>query len=649
MPLPKDIEKIEDWKRKIGFRELVSKQTPYFIENAGTVSSDVAKFEPTEINPVKKGIVPNDLTNKELIFYHGKMHVFYKERPHNWSKEDIVNLHTLIVKEMEKRNLTHKNYDDLDEVSKEFLSYESELIKNPKTYDPSKLDDRVLLDDHRIIHAWWSSLQEGKELRHADGARITKKEVREFHEQIAKELEQRGFKHSTPLEELLGNVEDRILNITDKLKDAVLIENFVTMVGSYTTEKEKPNDVDFLLRFDKSSPEFIERATKVRIAKMLDDVSEDFHFTGDPEGPHDDYVPIFDLVLKKRESELINLAGDKNIPPEKYFELEKKIVLGKAYLPQKPYGSATYEIKELLPKIKDIAYSVEKKLNGFHVTVHKEGNQVKIFSEQLKDMTVAFPTLAQAIKQLSDSNFVVDGELVPKTGGRRALAIFVGAVKRNKKADDREVRLYIWDITYYNEDIHNKTLEERKEILKKLHFSDRIINTPYIYVKGREKVLQAIKKMSELKESEGAVLKDISASYTFGEGSSNWFKHRKLADIHAVIIKQIPTKISGTYNYYFGIYIPENLVSRINPKYLIDFKNKKAMILGKTFNTQEKAKPGDIVDILIEELWRHRKDNLIRYSAHKPRFKMLRPDINKTSSLTDLDAIVVSVGIEVRE
>ena len=92
------------------------------------------------------------------------------------------------------------------------------------------------------------------------------------------------------------------------------------------------------------------------------------------------------------------------------------------------------------------------------------------------------------------------------------------------------------------------------------------------------------------------------------------------------------------------------MLSKINEKYIVEVKGKKVLKLGKTFNTKEKLNPGDIVDILVEEVWRHKnKEGKIRYSVHKPRLNLLRPDIKKTSTLKDLDAIVVALGVEVKE
>ena len=76
---------------------------------------------------------------------------------------------------------------------------EEKLIKNPKSYDPTKVPNDILLDDHRITHMWWSSLKKGKTLRHKDGSKITYNEIKRLHDMIAKEIIKRGMKHNTPL------------------------------------------------------------------------------------------------------------------------------------------------------------------------------------------------------------------------------------------------------------------------------------------------------------------------------------------------------------------------------------------------------------------------------------------------------------------
>ncbi|MHA1641394.1 MAG: hypothetical protein ACTSVX_01540, partial [Promethearchaeota archaeon] len=73
------------------------------------------------------------------------------------------------------------------------------LIKNPFDYNPSIVSDKVLLDDHRICHAWYSAIKKGKILKSKNGKIITLKQVKKLHDLIVKEMLKRGFKHHSDL------------------------------------------------------------------------------------------------------------------------------------------------------------------------------------------------------------------------------------------------------------------------------------------------------------------------------------------------------------------------------------------------------------------------------------------------------------------
>ncbi len=80
------------------------------------------------------------------------------------------------------------------------------LIAEPKDYKPSNVEDRVLLDDHRILHAWMASLKAGKDLKSDTGTKITKELVKGLHDKVIKEMNKRNMKHDSPME-LMENLE----------------------------------------------------------------------------------------------------------------------------------------------------------------------------------------------------------------------------------------------------------------------------------------------------------------------------------------------------------------------------------------------------------------------------------------------------------
>ena len=553
----------------------------------------------------------------------------------------------------------------------EFLA---ELIENVKEYDPSKLTNDQLADDWRIVCAWYSTYKNtnGKGIKFSLETIVNL--AKAIYREITKRVKEGKMKHDFKPEEMKpasrelyrivsgekpiihSKIDLTNLDFLKAFEDFTIIKDFISLVGSTVKRPpgHVPNDVDLQIRLSDRCPicgkrfkGYIQRAVEVRLLKMLEqkgmsELIDKIHFIwGDPEGSHDDFIPLYDLKLER-------------IKPVKIVKMQEvelaDITLMKPFLPQKPYGSAYYKIDKFLDALKDDAeYSVQYKANGFHASIHKKGSEVKIFSEQKKDITSAFPTLVEAIKKLSDADFIIDGELLiyknGKPAGRRDLMKFIGAVKSGKKIDDSNVRLMVWDIPYYEKNISELPLREREKYLGKLRFSNRVMRIQSKVAKGKEELKKAIEWAASLPGSEGAVVKDLSAPYYTGEHKS-WLKFRTLVDIDCVVIERVPKK-RGLFNYLVGIYLRDK-DKNIHPDKIRLVGNKKVLVLGHTFNTDEKIEPGEIVSVLVEEVWRHETPEGIYYSIHKPRLAHVTEKKN-TSTVDDLEDIVTSVGAAVIE
>jgi hypothetical protein len=286
-------------------------------------------------------------------------------------------------------------------------------------------------------------------------------------------------------------------------------------------------------------------------------------------------------------------------------------------------------------------YSVEEKLNGFHASAHKQGNEVKIFSEQKKELTSAFPTLVDNIKKLSEGDFIIDGELVPydekgNTLGRNELMKYVGAVKSGKTPDDSSIKLIVWDITYLDRDISQLALSDRIIKLKYLDFNDRVKEVQRKIANDEQELKEDVEWASNIKGSEGAVVKELSKPYVFGEDTS-WRKYRKLAKLNVSVIKVIPKK-RNLYNYLVAVEANKKFLDQ---KYIQDGK----LILGHTFNTDKIFKEGDVIEILVEEVWRHEGNKGIHYSIHKPR--VVDKTNDKIDNVDKLEDEATSKGVSV--
>lgn len=127
------------------------------------------------------------------------------------------------------------------------------------------------------------------------------------------------------------------LKFIDGLSDFTIIKDCISVIGSTITQEHKPNDIDLLIRMNEPPP-FIKRAIEVRLSKMLPKEFQDkLHFVwGEKEGPHDSFMPIYDLTFRKISN------------PSIVRMINELVELMKPYLPQKPYGSAYYDLNKFI-------------------------------------------------------------------------------------------------------------------------------------------------------------------------------------------------------------------------------------------------------------------------------------------------------------
>jgi len=490
------------------------------------------------------------------------------------------------------------------------------MIKITHNTNWSEYNNTDLIKAHAILHKWYKTGKKG----------FSKEDIYNLHMLLVNELKKRNIKH-----EPMDDLDKRIVThskITDSLTDAIILKDAVSLVGSIL-DKDNFHDVDILIRLN--DIDYIKRAIMTRIDKMMPEGLPELHFVFEPSGAHDKFIPLFDLALIKREPQLIHM--------------EKELL---AFRPQKPFGDAYYNYNELVRDMykQHNEWLIEKKWDGLHVIAIKQ-NGVKIYTEEGKNITNNLPTLVKAIKSLSDHKFIIDGELIyrqnGKLGTRRDLMKFVSG----KDKDDKNVGIVVWDITYFDKCLMQLPLIERKKFLKKLKFNNRIKETKYSIAKSPAEARKLIVYYSKLERSEGAVVKRPDAEYKAGETSRKWLKYRKMADLKVRVIKRIPTATAGVYNYLFGIDLKQKDLHIVNPKYVTDVGDKKVLKLGKTFNVKEAVPEGSIINVKVEEIWRHEGKRGIRYSPHKPHF--MSKASPPTSTIKDLDNIVVSLGVAVKE
>jgi len=176
-------------------------------------------------------------------------------------------------------------------------------------------------------------------------------------------------------------------------------------------------------------------------------------------------------------------------------------------------------------------YSIEKKMNGFHSQIHKKGDQVKIFSEQKKDITIALPNLVENIKKLSNSDFIIDGMLViyddeGNTLDKKELMKDNEIVNSDENLNNKKIKFHVWDAPYFEKSIIELPLSKRIEILKKIKFNEKVLEIER-KITDKQGLKEAINWATNLPGSKGGLVKEMDSNYSFGEVDT-WKKYQKI-------------------------------------------------------------------------------------------------------------------------
>jgi site-specific DNA-adenine methylase/predicted RNA-binding Zn-ribbon protein involved in translation (DUF1610 family) len=278
------------------------------------------------------------------------------------------------------------------------------------------------------------------------------------------------------------------------------------------------------------------------------------------------------------------------------------------------------------PALLSMGIMVEPKYNGFRISLQKKSGRVLVFTEDEKrDLSGVLPGFTSELKAIN-GDFVIDAEAmgVDKDGQflpRRDLAQF----RSTKPVDDRGVRVFAFDALYVPQagNILGKTQVERRrrlDALLKGGKGDRIALAPFVIAKTKDELLEGIEWASKQPGSEGAMLKGVEATYSLGGENDLWAKYKLNRHLKAVVHARDPVKDSPGVWTLFGAVGP--IAERDADKWseTVEVNGKLYVPIGKTFNTELDAKPGDVIEVEVTEI-------LLDQSGAKARLRWFTPTV----------------------
>ena len=202
--------------------------------------------------------------------------------------------------------------------------------------------------------------------------------------------------------------------------------------------------------------------------------------------------------------------------------------------------------------------SVEYKLDGARIQVHRDGDDVRVFTRNLADVTHRVPELVEIVRTLPATQLILDGETLSldEDGGPR---LFQDTMARfgSETAPQFVLRPWFFDVLHADgRDLIDEPLADRQAVLEEVAGQWRI---PGI-VTADPDAADELSREALAAGHEGVVVKAIDSPYAAGRRGKSWIKVKPVLtyDLVVLAVEWGSGRRTGQLsNLHLGAYDPE--------------------------------------------------------------------------------------------
>jgi DNA ligase-1 len=203
--------------------------------------------------------------------------------------------------------------------------------------------------------------------------------------------------------------------------------------------------------------------------------------------------------------------------------------------------------------------AIEYKLDGARIQIHRSGNEVRVFTRRLSDVTKSVPEVVEFALSLPANSFVLEGEVLAVDGDRpRPFQELMRRFRRIHEVDTLRqqipLKLYLFDLLHLSEQtLIGKAYAERWAALEQLVPQGCLV--PKIIASERGQI-EAFLKQALAAGHEGLMAKRLDSTYSVGKRGKKWFKIKpaETLDVAILAAEWGHGRRTGTLsNYWLGV------------------------------------------------------------------------------------------------
>ncbi|MCU1430751.1 MAG: ATP-dependent ligase [Actinomycetia bacterium] len=179
--------------------------------------------------------------------------------------------------------------------------------------------------------------------------------------------------------------------------------------------------------------------------------------------------------------------------------------------------------------------SVEWKLDGARVQVHRDGEEVRVYTRNLNDITERLGHIVNVVRAFPATSFVLDGEAIGVDDDARPQRFqdTISDFSRDTTPARNGLQAFFFDILHLDgEDLLDRPLAERADALARLAVGYTV---PSVHTDDPE-VAAAVLAESLANGHEGVMVKSLDSRYEAGRRGAAWLKVKPVTTLDLVVL-----------------------------------------------------------------------------------------------------------------
>jgi DNA ligase-1 len=205
--------------------------------------------------------------------------------------------------------------------------------------------------------------------------------------------------------------------------------------------------------------------------------------------------------------------------------------VGRPVLPM--LASSAPDVRAAMERAGGGAVAIDTKLDGIRIQVHRRGDEVRIATRSLEDITARLPEVVEIARSLPAEVFVLDGEALALDEDGRPRP-FQETASRTAQASGVSVTPYFFDVLHVDDrDLLDSPAAERLAEL------DALVPEPHRVARlvtddpdAAEDFVRSVLAAGH----EGVVVKNVAAPYDAGRRGSAWVKVKPVHTLDLVVL-----------------------------------------------------------------------------------------------------------------